>query len=52
MTFAAKHLLEVLESPSRAISALLEGSKQTDSEELPDQLAFFSSFFSGGDGEG
>lgn len=45
-TFEAKNLLSVLsESPGRAISALLEGKSQSDDEELPKQLAFFSSFY-------
>lgn len=47
-TFDADHLLQVLQKPSKAISSMLEGAEQTAETELPDQLAFFSTFFGGG----
>ena len=46
MTFDANRLLAVLgDHPSRAISDLLDGQSQTPSENLPEQLAFFSPFY-------
>lgn len=50
MNFSSEHLLGILDKPSAAISSLLEGAVQTDNEDLPDQLAFFSGFFNGGSG--
>jgi hypothetical protein len=35
-------------NPSKAISSMLEEKTQTDLEDLPEQLAFFSSFYNGG----
>lgn len=49
MTLDAANLLAVLEdSPGKAISALLDGNKQSPEQELPEQLALFSAFYSGG----
>lgn len=48
MTMRAENLLDVLEQPASAIALLLDGGRQSADDELPDQLAFFSSFFSGG----
>jgi len=48
MTFKPSDLLLVLEQPSQAISQLLEGAGQTVEDELPEQLALFTSFFLGG----
>lgn len=46
-SFEASDLLAVLdENPSAAISKLLGGSDQTNDEDLPEQLAFFSPFYS------
>lgn len=51
-TFKAEHLLAVLElKPSKAIMQLLEGCKQSDESELPEQLALFSSFYTGEENE-
>lgn len=45
-TFDARNLLDVLENnPSRAISALLGNRSQTNEDQLPEQLAFFSAFY-------
>jgi hypothetical protein len=49
LTFDASDLLFVLEKPSSAISSLLDGASQTKDEDLPEQLAFFSSFYEGGE---
>jgi hypothetical protein len=46
-TFRAEDLLALSTSPSKAISALLDGAQQSSEEELPEQLAFFSSFYKG-----
>lgn len=48
-TFDAGHLLKVLERPKDAISLMLGKNEESDSEELPEQLAFFSAFFEGGE---
>lgn len=49
MTLDAANLLAVLEdSPGKAISALLDGKEQSPEQELPEQLALFSAFYSGG----
>lgn len=49
-TFDAKSLLGVLHgSPSKAISSLLENREQSEEKDLPEQLAFFSAFYEGGD---
>lgn len=46
-TFKASHLLEVVEGkPSAAISALLKDQDIGALNELPEQLAFFSAFYS------
>ena len=46
--FDATHLLGVLDSkPSKAIQQLLEGGEQVGESDLPEQLALFSSFYSG-----
>jgi len=47
-TFKASDLMLALEKPSQAISHLLDGGSQAVEDELPEQLAFFSSFFEGG----
>lgn len=49
VTFKAADLLALSSSPSRAISALLDGAEQSSEAELPEQLAFFSSFYQGTD---
>lgn len=49
MTFDPGDLLLVLDKPSMAIGRLLEGGIQTNEDELPEQLALFSSFFRGGE---
>ena len=50
MTFDAKHLLGVLEdNPSKAISAMLDERPQSVEDDLPEQLALFSSFYDGVD---
>lgn len=50
MTFDAKHLLGVLEdSPSKAISAMLDNRPQSVEDDLPEQLALFSAFYDGGE---
>jgi len=49
-TFDAGNLLKVLsENPSRAISSLLENKEQSAEDDLPEQLAFFSTFYQGND---
>lgn len=49
-TFDAKYLLSVLEDkPGKAISSLLDDREQSDEEDLPEQLAFFGSFYNDGD---
>ncbi len=48
MTFDAKEMLLLLEQPSKAISGLLGGAKQSNEADLPEQLALFSTFFEGG----
>lgn len=49
MMLDAATLLAVLEDrPGKAISALLDGKEQSPEQELPEQLALFSSFYSGG----
>jgi hypothetical protein len=49
LTFDAKHLLSVLEdSPSKAISAMLDDRPQSIDDDLPAQLALFSAFYDGG----
>ena len=48
MTLDAANLLAVLEdNPGKAISALLNGKEQSAEQELPEQLALFSAFYSG-----
>lgn len=48
-SFNARYLLDVIEeSPSRAISAMLEGDPQVHEDDLPEQLALFSAFYEGG----
>jgi len=47
LTFDAETLKEAMSRPSRGIAALLGEQEQTPEEELPDQLAFFSSFYQG-----
>lgn len=50
MTLDAADLLAVLEDkPGKAISKLLDGKIQSPEQELPEQLALFSAFYSGGD---
>lgn len=45
-TFDAARLLAVIyDKPARAISALLDGQDQSSDASLPEQLAFFSSFY-------
>ena len=46
-TFSAETLLEVLRSPTQAIATLI-GHPSTPQEELPRQLALFSSFYDAG----
>lgn len=48
MTMKAEDLLLVLEQPARAISQILDGTDQSAEDQLPEQLAFFSTFFAGG----
>nr|HEX4317156.1 hypothetical protein [Kofleriaceae bacterium] len=48
ITFQAEDLLELLVHPSKAISKLLTERAQTPLEELPQQLALFSSFYGPG----
>lgn len=48
-TFDAGHLLKVLERPKDAISLMLGENDESNAEELPEQLAFFSAFFEGGE---
>ena len=46
MTFDAKDLIAVLgNKPAKAISSMLEDKPQADEQELPEQLALFSSFY-------
>lgn len=46
VTFNASDLLSILsDQPSRAISSLLAGEKQSDESDLPEQLALFNSFY-------
>jgi hypothetical protein len=46
MTFDAKKLISVLgDRPSAAIGSLIDGRDMVDSDELPEQLAFFSAFY-------
>lgn len=46
MSFDAGHLLDVLaDHPARAISALLDDRPVSEDDSLPEQLAFFSSFY-------
>jgi hypothetical protein len=47
-TFDAKTLLQIIERPATAISKLLNDEDQSESSELPTQLAFFSAFYDGG----
>jgi len=48
VSFDADALLSILsEKPSKAISVLLNGRKQIDPEEMPEQLASFNSFYRG-----
>lgn len=48
-SFNARYLLDVIEeSPSKAISAMLEGDSQAHEDDLPEQLALFSAFYEGG----
>jgi len=48
--FSAGDLLAVLESkPAQAISRLLNGTEQSIEAHLPEQLAFFSAFYDGGE---
>lgn len=48
--FNARDLLNVLgDSPVKAIAALLGDRVQSDEKELPEQLAFFSAFYDGGE---
>ena len=50
MNFDAKDLLAVLDdSPSKAISAMLDGKQQSTEGDLPAQMALFSAFYEGGD---
>lgn len=46
-TFSAESLLDVLANPARALAALM-GQEATSTEELPQQLAMFSSFYEAG----
>ena len=47
-TFDAKDLLEVVEGkPSLAINTILSSENISSNEDLPEQLAFFSSFYDG-----
>ena len=49
-TFSATQLRSILtDSPGRAISSMLASGRQTSSDQLPEQLAFFSTFFEAGD---
>jgi hypothetical protein len=48
-TFRAEDLIALSTRPSRAISSLLGGAQQSPEEDLPEQLAFFSSFYKGSD---
>jgi hypothetical protein len=43
-TFTAESLLEILENPAKALATLME-RQPTDADELPHQLAMFSSFY-------
>ncbi len=48
-TFDARQLLNILDDqPSKAISSLLEDCTQSDENDLPEQLALFSAFYSDG----
>ena len=49
LVMRAENLLLVLEQPSKAISQLLDGAEQSEEDQLPEQLAFFSTFFCGGE---
>jgi hypothetical protein len=49
-TFAAETLLEVFSNPARAL-AMLMSRQPTATQELPNQLAMFSSFYDSGDAE-
>ena len=51
LTFDAGDLLYVLKRPSKAIFSLLDSTSQTKDADLPEQLAFFSSFYEGGETE-
>lgn len=45
-TFNARNLLAVLDDkPSKAISMLMGGGQQSDEDDLPEQLAFFTTFY-------
>ena len=46
ITFDAGDLLSILSNkPSQAISSLLDDKKQSDEDELPEQIALFTSFY-------
>ena len=51
ITFSADSLLKVSTDPSGAIGELLGQRTQTDVEELPEQLAMFTTFFAGKSGD-
>ncbi|WP_208721186.1 ORC-CDC6 family AAA ATPase [Corallococcus aberystwythensis] len=48
ITFSAEALERLKDAPRQAISQLLQDRSQTPQEDLPEQLALFSAFFSGG----
>lgn len=51
-TFNARDLLSLIEDqPSKAINNLLGGQQSSTVDDLPEQLAFFSSFYDGTGGE-
>jgi hypothetical protein len=45
LQFEAETLLDILKNPARALDRLLSGHGVTTSDDLPNQLAMFSSFF-------
>jgi hypothetical protein len=45
IVLSADSLLKLSSAPAIALSELLESREQTDAEQLPDQLAFFTDFF-------
>lgn len=48
ITFSADTLLKLATRPGEAITEMLDNREQTESEQLPEQLAIFTDFFRGG----